>query len=62
MRMEIEYLGKREIDAVGLTNDEILAAIEGGLIAAGRGQTVIEPRMHLTPDPAFYGHFNVLRG
>ena len=62
MRMEIEYLGKREIDALGLTNHEILAAIESGLIAAGRGQTVIEPRMHLTPDPAFNGHFNVLRG
>ncbi|MFT3988842.1 ornithine cyclodeaminase family protein [Aestuariivirga sp.] len=61
-RMEIEYLGKPEIDALALTNDEILDAIELGLIAAGNGQTVIEPRMHLTPDPAFNGHFNVLRG
>ena len=61
-RMEIEYLGKPQIDALSLTNDEILDAIEQGLIAAGQGQTVIEPRMHLTPDPAFNGHFNVLRG
>lgn len=61
-RMEIEYLGKPEIDALALTNDEILDAIEQGLIAAGNGQTVIEPRMHLTPDPAVDGHFNVLRG
>ena len=61
-RMEIEYLGKPEIDALALTNDEILNAIEQGLVAAGLGQTVIEPRMHLTPDPAFNGHFNVLRG
>ena len=61
-RIDIEYLGKPEIDAIGLSNDEILAAVEGGLVAAGRGQTVIEPRMHLTPDPAFNGHFNVLRG
>ena len=60
--MKIEYLGKPEIDAVALTNDEILAAVEGGLVAAGRGETVIEPRCHLTPDPAFNGHFNVLRG
>lgn len=61
-RMEIEYLGKPQIDALALTNDEILGAVEQGLIAAGQGQTVIEPRMHLTPDPAFNGHFNVLRG
>lgn len=60
--MEIEYLGKPEIDTLALTNDEILNAIEQGLIAAGNGKTVIEPRMHLTPDPAFNGHFNVLRG
>ena len=61
-RMDIEYLGKPQIDALALTNDEILGAVEQGLIAAGQGQTVIEPRMHLTPDPAFNGHFNVLRG
>lgn len=61
-RMDIEYLGKPQIDALALTNDEILDAVEQGLIAAGQGKTVIEPRMHLTPDPAFNGHFNVLRG
>jgi ornithine cyclodeaminase len=61
-RHEIEYLGKAEIDEIALTDEEILAAIEQGLIAAGQGKTVIEPRMHLTPDPAFNGHFNVLRG
>jgi ornithine cyclodeaminase/alanine dehydrogenase-like protein (mu-crystallin family) len=61
-RHEIEYLGKADIDAIALTDEEILAAIEQGLIAAGQGKTVIEPRMHLTPDPAFNGHFNVLRG
>ncbi|NRB03812.1 MAG: ornithine cyclodeaminase family protein [Rhodobacteraceae bacterium] len=61
-RIEIEYLGQPEIDRVGLTNDDILGAVETGLIDAGRGKTVIEPRMHLTPDPAFNGHFNVLRG
>ena len=61
-KMEIEYLGKPEIDKVALSNNEILAAVEQGLIAAGQGKTVIEPRMHLVPDPAFNGHFNVLRG
>ncbi|MBJ9819233.1 ornithine cyclodeaminase family protein, partial [Citrobacter koseri] len=28
----------------------------------GEKKTVIEPRMHLIPDKAFNGHFNVLRG
>ena len=60
--MHIEYLGKPEIDRVALTNDDILNAIEAGLVAAGQGRTVIEPRMHLTPDPGVDGHFNVLRG
>jgi alanine dehydrogenase len=45
-----------------MTDDEILDAIEAGLRAQGRGETVIEPRVHLEPDPAFHGHFNVLRG
>jgi alanine dehydrogenase len=45
-----------------MTDTEILAAVEGGLLAQGQGRTVIEPRMHLVPDPAFRGHFNVLRG
>jgi len=61
-QMEIEYLGKPEIDQLGLGNDEILTAVEVGLIAAGQGKTVIEPRTQLVPDPAFNGHFNVLRG
>lgn len=62
MQIDIEYLGGPEVKALSLTNDEILGAVEGGLIAAGQGQTVIEPRLHLTPDPAVDGHFNVLRG
>ncbi|MEM7320542.1 MAG: ornithine cyclodeaminase family protein [Pseudomonadota bacterium] len=47
---------------MGLTDAEILDAVEDGLIAAGRGQTVIEPRMHLKPESGVDGHFNVLRG
>lgn len=61
-KLEIAYLGKPEIDRLRFSNDEILRAVERGLVAAGQGQTVIEPRVHLTPDPSFHGHFNVLRG
>ena len=56
------YLNGPDIDRLAMTDDEILGAVEGGLLAQGRGETVIEPRVHLMPDPAFRGHFNVLRG
>jgi alanine dehydrogenase len=58
----ITYLNGLDIDALEITDDEILGAIETSLAAQGRGETVIEPRMHLIPDPAVHGHFNVLRG
>ena len=58
----IDYLNAPDVAALALGNDEILDAVEAGLIAQGRGQTVIEPRMHLMPGAAFNGHFNVLRG
>jgi ornithine cyclodeaminase len=60
--MTIDYLNGPDVAALGLTDDEILSAVESGLAAQGRGQTVIEPRMHLAPDATFNGHFNVLRG
>lgn len=56
------WLNGPDIARLAMTDEEILSAIEGGLLAQGQGQTVIEPRMHLTLDPAFRGHFNVLRG
>ncbi len=56
------YLGGPDIAKLDLKDDEILTAVEGGLLAQGRGQTTIEPRVHLVADPAFRGHFNVLRG
>lgn len=60
--IEIEYLGGPAVAALALTNEEILSAVETGLVAAGRGETVIEPRMHLRPNTGADGHFNVLRG
>ncbi|MGH6612413.1 MAG: ornithine cyclodeaminase family protein, partial [Burkholderiaceae bacterium] len=44
------------------TDDEVIAAVESALDAQGRGQTVIEPRVHLVPESSTKGHFNVLRG
>jgi alanine dehydrogenase len=61
-RLHLTYLNALDIEALALSNDEILAAIEAGLAAQGRREAVIEPRMHLVPDRAVRGHFNVLRG
>ena len=58
----IDYLNALDIDALAMTDGEIIAAVEAGLVAQGKGETVIEPRVHLEPDPSFHGHFNVLRG
>lgn len=62
MPVTITWLGGEDIARVRLGDGEILAAVERGLEAQGLRQAVIEPRVHLTPDPAFKGHFNVLRG
>jgi ornithine cyclodeaminase len=57
----VTYLNRFDVEALAMTDDEILAAIEAQLAAQGRGEAVIEPRMHLEPGVA-HGHFNVLRG
>ena len=56
------YLNGPDIAALEMGDQEILDAVEQGLRAQGQGETVIEPRVHLEPNPAFRGHFNVLRG
>jgi alanine dehydrogenase len=58
----ITYLNGADIDALSLSDDEILSAVESGLHAQGAGATVIEPRVHLIPESSAHGHFNVLRG
>ena len=60
--VHLTFLNALDVERLAITDEEILAAVEAGLLAQGRGETVIEPRVHLVPDPAFRGHFNVLRG
>jgi alanine dehydrogenase len=59
---ELTFLSGADVARLELTDDEILAAVEDGLRAQGTGRARIEPRVHLEPDPALRGHFNVLRG
>ena len=60
--IDLSYLNHADVQALALTDAEILAAVEEGLRAQGLGQTTIEPRMHLVPEKDWPGHFNVLRG
>jgi alanine dehydrogenase len=60
--IDLVYLNGPDVEALALTDDEILGAVEGGLRAQGLRQTVIEPRVHLVPESSAKGHFNVLRG
>jgi ornithine cyclodeaminase len=62
MSTAITYLNGADIGRLALTNEEILAAVEGGLDAQGRRLVVLEPRVHLVPQDSAIGHFNVLRG
>jgi len=56
------FLSGPDIDSLGLTNAEIVAAVTDAARAHGDGRVVVEPRVHLVPDNDGAGHFNVLRG
>ncbi|WP_020668633.1 ornithine cyclodeaminase family protein [Amycolatopsis nigrescens] len=58
----MRYLSGADIDSLGVTDADIVAAVEDVLADHGRGRVVFEPRTHLVPDNGGKGHFNVLRG
>ena len=58
----LRFLSGPDIDALGIANADIVAAVEDAVRAHGEGRAVVEPRVHLVPDPGGAGHFNVLRG
>ena len=41
----LTYLNALDVEALALTDDEIIEAVESGLAAQGRGETVIEPAL-----------------
>jgi alanine dehydrogenase len=59
--IEIRFLSGADVEELALTNEEVLAAVEAAVRAQGEEAVVLEPREHLVPDPAFGGHFNLLR-
>ena len=60
--IHLQYLNHLDVQALAMTDAEIIAAVEQALHAQGLGQVAIEPRMHLVPEQDWPGHFNVLRG
>jgi ornithine cyclodeaminase len=58
----LRFLSGPDIERLGLTNAEIIGAVEGAVRAHGEGRAMAEPRVHLMPDNDGAGHFNVLRG
>ena len=60
--IDIAYLNGPDVERLALTDDEILGAVQSALAAQGRGETVVEPRVHLVPESSSKGHFNILRG
>ena len=61
-RLWLRFLSGPDIDALSIPNADIVAAVEDAVRAHGEGRVVVEPRVHLVPDPGGAGHFNVLRG
>jgi alanine dehydrogenase len=59
--IEILFLSGADVDELALTDEDVLTAVEASLRAQGDDAVVLEPREHLVPDPAFRGHFNLLR-
>jgi alanine dehydrogenase len=58
----LRFLSGPDIDSLGLTYAEIVAAVQDAVRAHGEGRAIVEPRVHLVPDNDDAGHFNVLRG
>lgn len=58
----LTYLNGPDVARLALDDREILDAVAAALDAQGRRAVVIEPRVHLVPQSAAIGHFNVLRG
>jgi alanine dehydrogenase len=59
--IDILFLSGRDVEELRPAPADVLGAVEAALRAQGAGEVVLEPREHLVPDPAFRGHFNLLR-
>jgi len=59
--MEILFVSRDDVARLEVSDDEVIAAVESALVAQGRGEVTLDPRVQHVPDRGFPGHFNVLR-
>lgn len=59
--LRIRYLSAEHVSRWLPRRHDLLAVVERVLLAQGRGEVVLEPRVHLQPRSGSVGHFNVLR-
>ena len=59
--VEILVLSRSDVEELAVSVDDVLAAVEAVVRAQGEGQVTLDPRVQHVPDPAYPGHFNVLR-
>jgi ornithine cyclodeaminase len=60
-KLEILFVSRDDVSRLDVSDDEVLSAVEDVLVAQGRNEVTLDPRVQHVPDPAFPGHFNVLR-
>lgn len=58
---EIIYLTRKDIDALGLSVEEIIQQVAFGLKCHGEKRVVMPPKAYLDLEETYSGHFNILR-
>ena len=61
-RVAFRFLDRSQVRGLLPPASELLAVIEAGLEAHGRGEVVLPPKAHIELDERYNGHFNVLPG
>lgn len=59
--LDLLLLSSADIEALALSDADVLEAVESAVRAQGLGEVVLDPREHHVPDVEFPGHFNLLR-
>ena len=59
--LELLFLSGGDVAELGITDAEVLEAVESAVRAQGEGEVTLDPRVQHVPDPDVAGHFNVLR-
>ena len=59
--LELLFLSGGDVAELGITDGEVIDAVESAVRAQGEGEVTLDPRVQHVPDSVVPGHFNVLR-